>query len=912
MRNLPVVTRTFLSLSIALTAVLSIAQEESNDQSDPMGDQVDGSIEEIVTLGTRVESRTIEDAVVPIDLFDSEQIEHVNSSDLIEVLSTIIPSFAVRRQPISDGASFVRPTHMRNMEIHHSLVLLGNKRRHRSAFMLLGGSGSHGADIGSVPSIAIDTVEVLRDGAAAQYGSDAIAGVLNFRLRSNDSGGMVRMRMGGYTVGDGMETTIDGTFGTTLFGTGFLNLSFQISESEATNRSQPYDIAIPWTSQLPSQAVFNELTVDGITYYGPDAFTYTYDESGNIVQVTTRPDGIPDDRDRRYADHFPKVGGNRPFSSPAQIWGQPEREQTMFVVNAGQEIGENAEAYGFMTFAKKEQIGGFFYRRPGISTFLPVRLQDGSIYDARRDLFPGGFTPQFSGAVNDVSMHGGFRDELQNGWEYDLSVGFGSSEVRYTLENTLNPSLGPATPTKFRPGNLVNTEYAINLDLNREFDLTFANPLHVAIGLEWRNDIYDIQGGDEPSWEAGPFAYVDPFNFEITQSEVDADDNDEFTVIECRIPGFQTIGSLCPEGDPINNSLPIGSNGFPGYSPLFSTEFDQSSYAVYSDFELELTSRWLANAAIRHEHFQGFGEVTIWKLASRIELHENANLRASIGTGFRAPSTGQLSTTNVSTRINAEGIPIAVGIFPATHAASKLFGSVPLEPETSANYSIGLTFSPTSTLNVAIDHYQIEMEKRLILSSRFTVTPEQRLQLLALNVPGAAEIGQVSVFTNDIDTRTSGIDVVLSETLQSRFGVTTLSANVNFNETEITERGRYVGDEGEFDLENGVPANRWVLGINHQFDNFDIFLRIRKFGEYENASNATLTTIQSFPAEYMVDLNTTINIRENYVIRLGAENIFDNYPDPGDFEACCGRIYRSDSMVPWQGTLVYGQFSIQF
>lgn len=894
-----------------VSTVCSQAQDGSDEAKDYLTPNSESTqaVEELVTIGTRRASQTLADSVVPVDLYISEEIESVNSSDLIEVLSTLVPSFSVRRQPISDGASFVRPTHMRNLESHHSLVLVANKRRHRSAFMLVGGYGSQGADIGTVPSIAIDSVEILRDGAAAQYGSDAIAGVINFRLREDDLGVTFRTRYGQYKAGDGQELTLEGNIGRLLTESGFLNLSFQLSKSDATSRSQPYDISIAGTGTLPHEAVSNDLTVEGISYYGPDAFTYTYSDDGIPLQVLLGPDGIPDDLDRRYAESFPSIGAGRPFSSPAQIWGQPERQQAIFAVNSGLDLSHAREIYAFSTFAQKVQTGGFFYRRAGISTFYPVRLADGSIFSARRDLYPAGFTPQFTGEIRDFAVHGGLRENNLTAWDYDFSIGYGRSKVQYELENTLNPSMGPTSPTKFQPGNLVNSELALNFDVVREFNSRFASPLHVATGLEYRNETYQIEEGDPASYQVGQFAFPDPFNFEITQAEVDADPHDSLAEIECRIPGFESRGSLCPTGDPIHNTLPIGSNGFPGYSPIWASDYDQFSYAGYLDLEVDLSKKWRTNGALRYENFEDFGSVLIWKLASRVSLSSSTNVRGSLGTGFRAPTAGQLSTINVSTRISAEGVPIAVGLFPASHPGSQLFGSIPLDAEYSSNVTLGLTSQLSDSLEIAVDYYNIELEDRIILSSRFQVTPEQTAKLLELNVPGATEIGLVSFFTNDVDTRTRGVDLVASWSLTSGLGESTFNANMNINDTKITGRGSYVGPEGEFDIENGVPNNRMTLSLIHGYRNVDFLVRVRTYGEYENASNDSLSQIQKFQSEILVDLATTLNFNDGYQLRVGVENVFDNYPDGGEFETCCGRIYRSDSIMPWQGALYYIQFS---
>ena len=871
-------------------------------------DNADQLVEVVVSVGTRVRTRTAADTAVPVDVFTREQVESVNSSDLVDVLNAIVPSFSVRREPISDGASFIRPTHLRGLDTHHTLVLVDGKRWHRSALMRLGGFGAHGPDVGSIPAIAIDSVEVLRDGAAAQYGSDAIAGVINFNLKTDASGFHARARLGGYVEGDGDEATVEAGIGLPVGEAGFVNVSVQVSESAPTSRSEPYDLAIGSSGVTPLEATRSESTADGITYYGPDAFTYTYASNGEILQVLPGSDGIPDDLDTRFADSFLGVGGSRAFQGPAQIWGQPDREQTNLVVNAALPLAA-VEVYGFANYATKDQTGGFFYRRPGVSQLLPVRLADGSIYDPRAALYPSGFTPQFSGDVIDDAIHGGVRGERANGLTFDFSASRGANEVRYRIANTMNPSMGPDTPTRFRPGNLVNGESAVNADFTWPWQVGLSSPVNMAFGMEYREEIYRIESGNPASHEVGPFARPDPFNYEVTQAEVDADPDDGLTTIECRVPGFESVGSLCPDGDPVNNTVPIGSNGFPGYPPAFSSELHRHRKAVYVDLEGDLTLRWLANVAVRYETFSDFGDVGIWKLATRYSLTDNVNLRASLGTGFRAPTPGQLATTNVSTRIDPDGFPRAEGVFPSTHPAAALFGGEPLDPERSRSWTFGAAATPFDGFALTADVYQIRLDDRIVLSSQFAVGPDEAADLARLGVPGANDIAQVRFFTNDVQTETSGVDLVASWAFDSPLGSTTLNAAVNINRTRILDRGRFVDAEAEYDVERGVPGTRAVITAIHSLGRFDMLLRTRYYGEHKNTLNATLETVQNFGAEVMVDAEVTRTWREAFSLKAGVQNIFDNYPDPGQFEVCCGRIYRSDSVTPWQGALFYLQAS---
>ena len=896
---------------------VAVAQSGASDAADAADSAAGASgappiLEEVVTIGTRREQRAAVDTAVPVDVFSLEEIESVNSSDLVDVINTIVPSFNVSRQPISDGATFVRPASLRGLDSHHTLVLVNGRRRHRAALVQLGGFGSHGPDIGNFPSIALQSVEVLRDGAAAQYGSDAIAGVVNFNLKSADSGFDLVTRIGGYSEGDGEEVTIEANAGFPLGDGGFINVSGQLSDTGQTNRSEPYDIPIGRSGQTPLEATRNQLTIDGVTYYGPDAHSYTYAPDGTIAQVLPGSDGIPDDLDTRYADNFHRVGGPRAFESPAQVWGQPRREQALLVVNAALPISSAVELYGYGNYANRDQGGGFFYRRPGVSQLLPLRLEDGSIHDPRTSLYPSGFTPFFSGVATDYSGAVGLRGESARGFTHDVSLSYGSHKLRYRLENTLNPSLGPATPTSFHPGNLVSDELAVNADFVRPVDVGRASPLNVAFGFEYREEGYAIEAGDAASSAIGPFAVPDPFNFEITQAEVDADPGDNLTVIECRIPGFEAVGSLCPDGDPIHNVVPVGSNGFPGYSAQFTSDVKRDSYAGYMDLELDVTDHWLVNAAARLESFSDFGDVAIGKLAMRYSVTDRINLRGSAGTGFRAPTPGQISTTNVSTRINEQGFPVAEGVFPAEHPAAGLFGARPLDAEDSRSFTLGLAAEPADGLSLALDYYRVDLDDRIILSSQFAVGPDEVRQLEALAVPGANTIAQVRFFTNDVDSQTRGVDLVATWSGDWFSGGTTLQAAVNRNTTKLTERGRFVNAEAEHDARYGAPNTRAVLSLRQSWDRWDLLVRGSYFGGYANANTASLAEIQHFGSTVFVDVEAVWAFGDRYRLKLGSQNLFDTYPDRGEFEVCCGRIYRSDSLLPWQGRSVYLQFAASF
>ncbi len=889
-------------LVIALAPLSAIAEASYDD-----GEHAQAIIEEIVTIGTRHRARAAIETPVPVDFFDTEVIDSVNSSDLLDVISNVVPSFFLQRHPISDGAAFIRPSSLRGLDSHHTLVLINGKRRHRGALIRLGGFGPHGADLSGLPSGAIASMEILRDGAAALYGSDAIAGVINFNLKDAASGFEAAARYGGYEEGDGEELRLEASGGFALGEQGFMHMSAQYAEVSPTSRSQAYDLTIGQSGLQPFEATASELRLGGVDYYGPDAFTYTYGENGELLQVLPLSDGVPDDLDRRFAENYHRIGGDREFKRPAQIWGQPEREQWMAAFNAEWPLANDFALYSFGGYSQRDSTGGFFYRRPGVTQLLPVRLADGSIYDPRATLYPAGFTPQFSGRVMDASLVVGIDGASGNGLAFDLSASYGRSEIGYRIANTLNPSMGPQTPTSFRPGDLSNDELALNADFTLELAKAGTRPKHLAFGLEYRREGYEIGEGGEASYVVGPFARQDPFNFEITQAEVDADANDDLVEIQCRIPGFERVGGLCPYGDPINNALAVGSNGFPGYPPAFASDYERASYAAYANLEVDVADNLLVDLALRYEDFEDFGNVGIGRLAARYGVSESINLRGSIGTGFRAPTPGQISTANVSTRINARGFPVAQGVFPADHPASGLFGSEPLDAEDSWSLTLGAAANFDNGLSFTLDYYRIELSDRIVLSSVFELDEDDRRALQNLQVVGATDIAELRFFTNDVDTRTSGVDLVAGYEFDSRFGQTELRVAVNHNRTEILKRGSFIDRETEFDLENILPVARGNVTLTHDWNAVELMVRARYYGEHENADSNSLEEIQRFDAEIMFDAQFSWYFGNGYRIRIGAENLFDTYPQPARYESCCGAVYWRESIVPWQGRMLYAQ-----
>ena len=900
----------------ALSAGVAVAQEGADE-----------AVEEIVTLGTRRQGRTSVDTAVPVDVFSADELERVSSDDLIDVIKTLVPSFNVGREPISDGGSFVRPPQMRGLDSDKTLVLVNGKRRHRAALVQLGGFGSHGPDLATIPSISLRSVEILRDGASALYGSDAIAGVMNFNLKNSAEGGSLRVQSGQYNNDNEASFLVAANVGLPIGDKGFVNISVELSDAEPTSRGQNYSGTIADSGQRPIDAAGNvgsfdfDYDGDGIVdstqqRFGPDALTEVYDDAGNLISLLRGSDGIYDDLDGRYAANLPfaEIGSaGRGAEHFAQVWGEPERNAIRSFVNAGYDVTDTVSLYGWFNYSDSNSNTGFFHRDPDVSQLAPIRTPDGAIFNPRTQ-YPGGFTPRFFGNVIDQSYTGGVKGEWDNGMTYDFGGRYGSSEIRYQIKNTRNPSLGPLSPTKFSPGNLISDEVAFSADFTMDLDLAQASTF--AFGFEWREEGYEIEAGDPASVAVGPYASVDPWDFETTAAEDIAAGGDG-TNVSCRIPGQESATELCIAGDPINTAVPVGSNGFPGFGPQFTSDFERDSWAVYADLETDISDALLLTAAARYEDYGNGLDNFSFRVAGRFNINDQFTIRGSAGTGFRAPTPGQISTTNVSTRIADDGTPVAEGIFPPDSAAAQIFGATSLDAEESLQFTLGLAATPTDGLTITLDYYFIELTDRLILSSDFEVTPAIAAQLEAAGVPGANTIAQVSFFTNDVDTETQGIDLVATYDMDWGGGVTTFSVSGNWNDTEITKVPPHINPDGStsfflstediFDQEHGLPSWRSVLGLRHTWSN-DLSLNIRGnwYGDYENTNNSDLDIITDFDSVMQVDLDLTWMFDEGkYGITVGGNNIFDNMPTRGGPEATSGRIWRSDTVSDWQGTFYY-------
>ncbi|NQY12903.1 MAG: TonB-dependent receptor [Henriciella sp.] len=848
----------------------------------------------MIVTGALGAPRSVTDSPVPIDVFGADDIEAVSFTDTNDILRTLVPSYSLSRQPISDGASFIRPATLRGLPTDKTLVLVNSKRRHRAALVSIGGSGTQGPDIATIPSTAIGTVEVLRDGAAAQYGSDAIAGVINFILKDNAEGITLTAQTGQYYEGDGTEYMIAGNIGLPLGDSGFLSISGEYYDAEATVRANQYCEGF-------ACADVNDPRFAGALGGSFDTSIAGYTEASYIA-------GLPD--------------ANIGDGDVVQPWGAPNVERLGLFYNAGIDLSDSVSLYSFGNYTTSESDGSFFYRFPGNGTIENLRLEDGSVYSPLF-LFPGGFTPRFFGEIEDLSFLAGIKGEMENGFTWDLSGRYGSNEIQYTLMNTINPSLGPDTPTSFRPGDLINEETQLQADFSYGFEAGTASPVVVAFGASYLDESYEIVGGDAASFANGPFSSQDPFGF--------CTDEDDVALRTATAAGAAVIagGSTldCTDsGDPVYRTVGVGSNGFPGYGPDSVGTLTRDSYGVYVDVSTDITDQLFVQGAVRFEDYSDFGEETVWKLAAQYDFNEMFSVRGSVGTGFRAPTPGQLGTTKVSTR-HPNGVPVATGLFPTSNPAAIALGAEPLGPEKSDNIAFGF-LGNVGDFTYTVDFYQIDLEDRVNAVSTITIindidfpalndgSPapsgnEYASVLAAAGVPNANTIGGVNFFQNAFDTTTRGVDVVLTYKQDwGANGTTDFSGAFNWNETEFDgDVTSLFNAESRYDFENFPLQWRANLSATHNLGKFSFFGRASIFGPYENSDSGGATgNIQDFGEEIYVDVEGSYDVTDAITLSVGARNLFDEYPDEADpaiGDSCCGRIYLSASEVDWQGGFYY-------
>jgi iron complex outermembrane receptor protein len=816
------------------------------------------SLEQVVVTGTRVANRSALDTVAPVDVVSNDALQHLGSTELNQALSIALPSYNFPRPGLTDGTDTVRPATLRSLSPDQTLVLVNSKRRHSAALVNLNGSIGRGAsavDLNTIPNSIIQSVEVLRDGASAQYGSDAIAGVINLRLRENRDGGSL-----GVTYG--WNDTSYGTLAT------------------------PPPAGATWST--PSEITRDRN--DGQTWTVSGWKGFSLGDAGFLTAAIEYKDQAHTNRDGYdFRQQYNKAGGafdprEATFSRFDAWYGEPEMQQSTVFLNAGYDLGD-AKIYGWLSYQDRDAKSAGFFRRS---------LDDRNV----PQIYPNGFLPIIAPKVTDYS--GAFGTTWKLGeWDMDSSIVYGRNKMDFTIENTLNRSLGAASKTSFDAGGFWYDQLVFNFSGVREIPVSgFSSPLNLAAGLEARREGYEIFAGEPDSYRNG--GVLIPLNTVGTPG--------------C-VPPFtpaQTAAGGC--------ATQSGSQVFPGFRPSNEVNKHRSAVGAYLDLETNITEQFLASAAVRGEHYSDFGENVSGKIAARYDFVKAFALRGSVQTGFRAPSLQQQYFATTSTNF-INGVPFDITTFPVTDPVARALGAKDLDPEKSKNYSLG-TVLRLADLSLTVDAYRIDITNRIVLSENLTQA-NVRNYLTSLGFIG---IGGGRFFINGVDTTTKGVDVVAHYPLPSEaIGKLDFTLTANFNTTDVTKvpKTQQLSALNPapvlFDriniltFEEGNPRNKFGFNTNWQLAKFGATLTVTRYGSYVTPGTTAALDFHDDPTT-LVDLEARFAAMEHLNVAVGADNLFDQYPGeiPPALNTTGNAPFSNYSPFGRAGRFIYGRMTYDF
>ncbi|WP_347260663.1 TonB-dependent receptor [Rudaea sp.] len=774
-------------------------------QQAPEGEKKTQAMEAVIVTGTKVQDRTVAESLAPIDIITPEELQSTGTVELANALARLVPSMNFPRPAITDGTDAVRPMQLRGLAPDQVLVLINGKRRHVGALINLNGSqgrGSQPVDINAIPVSAVERVEVLRDGAAAQYGSDAIAGVVNIVLKSGANHGSLQGQVGEYSAGDGAQGQLLGDMGFAFGDRGSVHLAAQALSQDNTNRARPY-----------------------IT--GPGQPTFA-------------------------ADAMPGQVVNRV--------GDPQVDQAAFSYNGNYKLTDGIEFYSFAMASNRDAWSNGYYRTAKNSRNIPA-------------VYPNGFLPLIRNYSKDRSLVAGVKGRTESGWNWDLSYDYGTNHLSFDVLHSLNRSIGVTSQHDFYAGALETTQNVFNADISRDFDVGLAYPVTFAFGGEYRDDKFNQGPGEPNSYLAGPLA-----------------------------------------------GQPPGAQVFPGYKPEDSGHYDRDNYSLYVDAEGSFTDKLSYGAAARYEHYSDFGSTTSGKLSGRYAFTDTFALRATASNGFRAPSLAQQFFQSTSTNfitVNGVNTPFDVRTFAVNNPVAIALGAEPLKPEKSLNYSLGFVAQPIDRLSITLDAYQIKVTDRIILSENLIGTAVTNF-LAARGYPG---VTGGRYFTNAVDTRTRGVDLVGSYGFDIGPGELTLTGSYNHNKTTITsiapnplalsQGGLNLlrighGEQGRITC--GSPKDKFALGGDYKVSNWSFGATATRYGSFCSWQTNSASD-QTFSPQWTLDISATYHLGERLDFTLGADNVTNSYPDEVLYaNSTNGQyVYSTASPAGFNGAYVYGK-----
>ena len=791
----------------------------------------------VVVTGTRVANRTALDTSAPVDIISADTLRNAGTTELNQALSIALPSLNFPRPALTDGTDTIRPATLRGMAPDQTLVLVNSKRRHASALVNLNGSigrGSAAVDLNTIPSAIVKNIEVLRDGAAAQYGSDAISGVINLRLRTDRSGGE----------------------GTVIYGA----------------RKTEYDL-------------MNDVVPAGGTWSGPasrkrtDGQTATVSawkglplgESGYLTLAAEYKDAARTERsgyDMRQ--QYAKVNGafdpRENTVNRFNAWyGDPELTQSTLFANAGNTLAGGVKLYGWTSYQKRQaRSAGYFRRAQDVRNVTAI--------------YPDGFLPVIAPTVDDFSATGGVAWTLGE-WDIDASLGYGKNKMQFEIQNTLNRSIGASSKTAFDAGGFSYDQTVLNLTAVRSVTLdTLTSPLNVAIGTEARREGYQLFAGEPDSYRSG--------------------------------------GQVLANGAP---TAP-GAQVFPGFRPANATDSSRNAIGVFADLEANVTQQLLASVAVRGERYSDFGSSLAGKLAGRYDFSKQFALRGSLQNGFRAPSPQQQNFTSTSTNF-ISGVPFEITTFKPTDRVAVALGAQPLKAEKSVNASLGAVLR-FDAVSVTVDAYRINVKDRIVLSENL-ISESVRNYIAAQGFVG---IGGGRFFINGVSTTNEGIDVVLNWPLNAgTAGKFDFTVAGNVNRTAVTkvpttsQLAALTPAPVLFDrvnvltLERGQPKNKLNASTNWKLGQLGATVRATRYGKVLSPG-ATAAFDATLGARTVVDLEARYALTQKLNLAVGADNLFDTYPDtlPPALNTTNNTPFSTFTPFGFSGRFIYGRASYSF
>jgi iron complex outermembrane recepter protein len=807
---------------------------------------------EIVVIGTRRTDRSVTDSASPIDVIGSQELAASPSVNLLDTVKNLVPSFFVPQNTISDASTFVRAPSLRGLGADQILVMINGKRYNRSALVnVYTGAdtalsfGSQGADIGNIPAIAIGNLQVLRDGATAQYGADALAGVLNYSIRK-DTGFEVQGLYGKTYRGDGASKILSGYGGLKIGDRGFISLAGEWYDQDGTSRGVTRASALSLAATSPAVA-----------------------------------SSIP----------------NAAAGLPAQIWGTSPGNGYKLFLNAAIDVGAESQLYFTGNLAHSETNQSFNYRLPVTQTGLVINDGSGTTSTVSRgrngsfapiyvtpcptgnatcpaggfvnttsaafplsngatfsftSVYPGGFTPRFIGKVDQAYGTVGFKGKVDSGFTYDFSATFARNSLDLSMTNSLSASYGPASQTSFQFGKQIQIEQTLNADFTYPLEAGFDSPITLSAGAEYRRETYRTTGGDAQSYGLGPYTVQTIYN--------------------------QTApGVYAPAG--ITASQSPGASGYGGTNPAFAVNATQSNFAFYVGAETDVTKAFTIGLAGRYENYSTFGGIVVGKANALYRISDAVSIRATVGTGFHAPSPGQNNTQIVTTNFLG-GNQVQTGTYPTASAIAQYYGGSTLSPERSTNFGAGIVLKPTSALSLTVDGYIIQVKNRIGISQNFTVTAADIAAQPALAAVGLG--GVANYFTNGFDVSSKGIEAVANYRTDLMGGPLNLTLAYSYNalKAKNIKRSRsgqpLISADQEFNIANLAPQNRITASAGWQIGGFSTNLRANYYGSFANQLEYPG---QRFGAKTLFDLDASYTFAEHFTLTVGANNLFNVFPD---------------------------------